>query len=291
MEEKDLFKKIQRIHINAQQLSNAFFAGAYRSAFRGQGMEFEEVREYFPGDEVRNIDWHVTARMNHTYVKTFREEREMTVMLVVDASASTRYGSQSQLKSELIAEVAALLALSAISNNDLVGLVMFSDHVHKYIKPQKGLRHILRIVRELLEPSEIGVKTDIGAALTFAGKLMPHASICFLISDFIAPDFSKEARRIAAKHDLIAINIVDKTESQFPSMSLVTYRDPETNAMRIVDTGSTGVLTGLQQGHEAEAQQQKTRCIQAGASWLELATNRPYLTYLRYFLAARGKRR
>lgn len=291
MIDKDLFKKIQRIQFNASHLSDAIFAGAYRSAFRGQGMEFEEVREYQPGDDVRNIDWNVTARMNRPYMKSFREEREMTVMLVVDMSASTRYGSKSQLKSDLIAEISALLAFSAVTNNDRIGLILFSDRVQKYIKPKRGLRHILRIVRELLSPVEFGPKTDIAGALSFAGKMMPHSSICFLISDFIAPDFSKEARIISNKHDLIAINIVDPTERVFPSMSLVTYRDPETQATALVDTGSSEVLASLQKGYEQHLEAQKKLIRQMGASWLVIETNRPYLTYLRHFLSDKGRTR
>ena len=254
-------------------------------------MEFEEVREYQPGDEIRNIDWNVTARMNRPYIKSFREEREMTVMLVVDMSASTRYGSKSQLKSDLIAEISALLAFSAVTNNDRIGLILFSDRVQKYIKPKRGLRHIFRIVRELLSPVEFGPKTDIAGALSFAGKMMPHSSICFLISDFIAPDFSKEARIISNKHDLIAINIVDPTERVFPAMSLVTYRDPETQATALVDTGSSEVLASLQKGYEQHLEAQKKLIRQMGASWLVIETNRPYLTYLRHFLSDKGRTR
>lgn len=291
MADKELFKKIRRIQYNSARLSDAIFAGAYRSAFKGQGLEFEEVREYQPGDEIRNIDWNVTARMDKPYVKSFREEREMTVMLVVDTSASTCYGSKSQLKSDLIAEISALLAFSATTNNDLVGLVMFSDHIIKFIKPKRGLRHILRIVRELLTPSSFGTNTDIAGALSFVSKILPHTSICFLISDFIAPDFSEEAKMLSKKHDLIAIDIVDATESAFPRMSLVTCRDPETGATAVIDSNSTEMNAELQKGHGEDLVDKAKMMRQMGASWLTIETNKPYLTYLRHFLAAKGRRR
>jgi uncharacterized protein (DUF58 family) len=195
------------------------------------------------------------------------------------------------LKSDLIAEISALLAFSASTNNDLVGLVMFSDHVVKYIKPSRGQRHLLRIVRELLAPTTYGTHTDIGEALTFAGKMMPHTSICFLISDFIAPDFSEQARIISKKHDLVAINIVDKTESQLPRMGLVTYLDAESGASVVVDTKSVEGVNAQEKGSEEYLAEQRKLVRQMGASWLSIETNRPYLTYLRYFLSAKGRRR
>lgn len=289
MEDLALLKKIRGIQFNAIHLADALFAGAYRSAFRGQGIEFEEVREYQSGDEIRNIDWNVTARAGRPFVKSFREEREMSVMLLVDISGSTQYGSQSQLKSDLAAELSALLAFSAISNNDRVGLILFSDRIEKYVPPKKGLSHILRIVREVLTPRSTLRKTDIAAALIYAGKLLPHASICFLISDFMAPDFSQQARMMAKKHDLFALHIFDSTEKQFPRMHLLNCSDAETQEMRIIDTSSLDVLEHFKQEQEERMIQQKKGMRQIGVGWLSIETNRPYLAQLKNFLSSKGR--
>lgn len=290
MEEIEIFKKIRRIQFHSQKLANALFAGAYRSAFRGQGIEFEEVREYQDGDEVRNIDWSVTARMGRPFVKSFREEREMSVMLIVDTSASTYYGSRLELKSDLIAELSALLAFSAISNHDKVGLILFSDHVEKYVPPKSGLSHILRIVREVLTPRTSLEKTNIGQALAYAGKLLHHASICFLISDFMAPDFSDQAQIIARKHDLLALHIIDPTEIQFPDLNLASCSDAESKLMRVVDTSSAKAILQFKEERAKQVLLQKSSLLRVGASWLTIETNRPYLGDLKNFLSSKRGR-
>ncbi len=289
MEDLSLFKKIRRIHFNSLRLADALFTGAYRSAFRGQGIEFEEVREYQSGDEIRNIDWNVTARMGRPFVKSFREEREMSVMLLVDVSGSTFYGNRSQLKCDLAAELSAVLAFSATHNNDRVGLILFSDRVEKYLPPRKGLGQVLRIIREVLAPRSSFSKTNIGTALAYAGKLLPQASICFLISDFMAPDFSEQARMVAKKHDLIALHLIDATEKQFPHMNLLMGCDAESEEQRIVDTSSKGISERFAEERNAWIEQHKKGLRQSGASWLSLETNRPYFMELKNFLAARER--
>lgn len=286
-----LFKKISRIQFQTTRLADDVLAGAYRSAFKGRGMEFEEVREYQPGDEVRTIDWNVTARMRRPYVKTFREERELTMTLVVDISASTRFGSGHQLKSELVAEIAAVLAFSAIKNNDKVALILFSNKVEKYFPPNKGTRHVLRVIRELLvyEPKNQG--TNVAEALSFLGKVQQHSSICFLISDFICDDYTHEAAVIAKRHDLIALAIEDPSEIIFPKMDLVAFKDLESGEERLIDTSSTAVRQQLKtEGQQRLAAQEKLM-RKLGADFLSIQTDRPYMPQLRKFFLIRQKRR
>lgn len=285
-----LFKKISRIQFQTTRLANDVLAGAYRSAFKGRGMEFEEVREYQPGDEVRTIDWNVTARMQRPFVKSFREEREITMTLLVDISSSTRFGSGQQLKSELIAEIAALLAFSAIKNNDKVSLILFSDRVEKYFPPNKGTRHVLRVIRELLAYKPEGHGTDIAAALSFLGKIQQHSSICFLISDFICPDYSHEAAIIAKRHDLVAISIEDAAEKQFPSMNLVSFVDLESGRQQLVDTNSTTIHQVQIKNSETRIGSQKKLMHRLGADFLHIQSDKPYLPQLRKFFLIRQKR-
>lgn len=296
-----LFKKIRRIQFQSTHPVNNILAGAYRSAFKGRGMEFEEVREYQPGDEIRLIDWNVTARMSHPYVKSFREERELTVTLVVDISASTRFGSGHHLKSELIAEISALLAFSAIKNNDKVALLLFTDKVEKYFPPKKGTRHVLRIIRELLAYKTETKSTDIAAALSFLGKLQQHSSICFLISDGISPDYSKEVAIIAKKHDLILLSIVDPKEIQLEnahdrqnnsslfSKGIISFTDLETGEQRLIDPSSMVVQNKLKESTEKRLSDQKALMHKYGASFLKIETDKPYLIPLRRFFLSRQK--
>lgn len=286
----ELFKKIRRIQIQTTHLANDILAGAYLSAFKGKGMEFEEVREYQSGDDVRSIDWNVTARMNHPYIKNFREERELTVILAVDISASTLYGSGKYLKSELIAEIAAVIAFSAIKNNDKVALILFSDTVEKYFPPKKGTRHVLRIIRELLTYKAKGRSTDISNALSFLGKVQQRPGICFLISDFICPDFSHEAALTAERHDLVPIAIVDPSESRLQKMNLVTFADLETGNVSFVDTSSTTTQEKLQKSTDERITNQKKLMQKLGTELCVIQTHIPYLQQLKKFFILRHKK-
>lgn len=287
----ELIKKIRKIQFQTTQLANDVLAGAYLSAFKGKGMEFEDVREYQPGDDIRTIDWNVTARMQNPYVKRFQEERELTVTLVVDISASNRYGSINTLKNELIAEVAGVLAFSAIKNNDKVSLLLFSDIVEKYIPPKKGTRHVLRVIRELLafQPKQRG--TNISAALAYLGKVQQRSSICFLISDFISPDFTRETTHIAQRHDLISIAVIDPSEKAFPQMDLVNFVDLESGQHHLVDTSFS-----VSQDNQKKSTEQRLTSLNdlmkhVGAAFIPLYTDREYLPEIRKFFKIRAKRR
>jgi uncharacterized protein (DUF58 family) len=233
---RELVKKLKKIEIYTSRLANDQLAGSYHSVFKGRGMAFSEVRQYQPGDDVRFIDWNVSARMNDTYVKVFTEEREMTVMLLVDLSASERFGSVEKPKIETVAEVAALLAFSAIKNNDRVGLILFTDRVERFVPPKKGRSHVMRVVTEILNASPEGEGTDLGVALDLLGGIGKRRSVAFLISDFIADEYEKPLKVIAAKHDLIPIQIVDPREDELPDVGLALIEDLETGELVEVDT-------------------------------------------------------
>jgi uncharacterized protein (DUF58 family) len=236
VETTDIFKKVRKIEIKTKGLSNQIFSGQYHSAFKGRGMAFSEVREYQYGDDIRSIDWNVTARFNHPYVKVFEEERELTVMLLIDVSSSNEFGSRHQLKKMLSAELAAVLAFSAIQNNDKVGVIFFSNQVEKFIPPKKGTSHILRIIREVISFKPQHRQTSISEALRFLTSAIKKRSTAFLISDFISEDFVHPLKIAARKHDLVALRITDKREDELPSMGLVKFRDAETGAEQWVDT-------------------------------------------------------
>lgn len=239
MEANEIFKKVRKIEIKTRGLSNHIFSGQYHSAFKGRGMTFSEVREYEFGDDIRNIDWNVTARFNRPFVKIFEEEREMTVMLLIDVSGSNDFGSQEQSKRDLSAELAAVLAFSAIQNNDKVGVIFFSSKIEKFIPPKKGSSHILRIIREIVDfqPTERG--TDIGEGLRFLTSAIKRRTTAFLISDFMTTkNFEKEMQIAANKHDLVALRITDRREMDIPKVGLVKFRDGETGKDRWVDTSS-----------------------------------------------------
>lgn len=241
MQESDIIKQVRRIEIRARGLSQQMFSGEYHSAFKGRGMAFSEVREYQYGDDVRNIDWNVTARLNHPYVKVFEEERELTVMLLIDVSGSHRFGTTDQFKSELIAEIAATLAFSAIHNNDKVGVVMFSDRIEKFIPPKKGSSHILRIIRELIGFKPVGHGTDISEALRYFTNVTKKRSTAFLLSDLCDDDYENALKIAAGKHDLVVLRINDPREKSLPKMGLVSFEDLETGELRWVDTSSKDV--------------------------------------------------
>lgn len=287
----NLFKKIRRIQFQTTHLVEDILAGAYRSAFKGMGMEFEEVREYQHGDEVRTIDWNVSARMHRPYVKIFREEREITLTLVVDISASTRFGSGHHLKSDLIAEIAAVLAFSAIKNNDKVALILFSDKVEKYFPANKGIRHVLRIIRELLAYTPKHGGTDLNAALAFLGRVQQRSGICFVISDFICPDYSHQAALIAQRHDLISLALADPLENTLPNMNLVGFKDLESGNTMVADTSSTVLQTHLKEEQQKRLESNKQLMDKLGAGFCTINTSQPYAMQLRKFFLLRQMRR
>ena len=241
MEAQDLFKKVRKIEIKTRGLSNQIFSGEYHSVFKGRGMAFSEVREYQYGDDIRNIDWNVTARFNHPFVKIFEEERELTVVLLIDVSGSGHFGTNGQLKQELITEIAAVLSFSAINNNDKVGVIFFSDKIEKFIPPKKGSSHILRIIRELIDFHAENTGTNISEALRYLTNVIKKRSTAFIISDFMDDNFDKALQIANHKHDLIAIRVTDERELELPNVGLVKMRDAESGNIRWVDTSSKRV--------------------------------------------------
>lgn len=241
METADLLKKVRKIEIKTRGLSSQIFAGHYHSAFKGRGMAFSEVREYQYGDDIRNIDWNVTARLNHPFVKVYEEEREMTVMMLIDVSGSNEFGTRNCLKEDLITEVSSVLAFSAITNNDKVGVVLFSNKVEKFIPPKKGTTHILRIIRELIDFHPDNQQTDIAEALRFLTSAIKKRATVFLISDFIDNNFEKALRIANHKHDMVALRVIDPAEQVLPNLGFVRVFDKERNTRRWVDTSSRKV--------------------------------------------------
>ena len=241
MDTKELLKKVRKIEIKTKRLSDHIFGGEYQSTFKGRGMAFSEVRQYQFGDDVRAIDWNVTARYNDTFIKEFEEERELTMMLIIDISGSNFFGSDSLFKNEYVTELAATLAFSATKNNDKVGLILFTDNVELYIPPKKGKSHVLRIIRELLEFKSESKKTDINIPLKFVSNILKNRSIAFIISDFISKDYSNSLKIFSSKHDVTGIRIYDKTEEIIPNLGVIDITDNETGAKLTVNTGSKNV--------------------------------------------------
>ena len=239
--EKDLFKRVRKIEIKARGLSQQLFSGEYHSAFRGRGMAFSEVREYQYGDDVRNIDWNVTARLSHPYVKIFEEERELTVMLLIDVSGSNDFGTRARLKQEMIAELAAVLAFSAIQNNDKVGVIFFSNKIEKFIPPKKGSTHILRIIRELITFKPENTETDISLALRYFANVIKKRSTTFVISDFYDRNYDDALKIASKKHDIVALRIADRNEQSLPDMGLVNFFDQESQQRVCIDTSDSAV--------------------------------------------------
>ena len=241
MDTKEILKKVRKIEIKTRRLSDHIFSGEYHTSFKGRGMTFSEVRQYQYGDDVRSIDWNVTARYNEPYVKVFEEERELTMMLMVDCSGSEIFGTKNQFKSEVITEIAATLAFSSTNNNDKVGLILFSDQIELYIPPKKGKSHVLRIIRELIEFKPKSRKTDLAQALKFLSSVMKKKAIVFLISDFMVNDYEKTLKIAARKHDLTGIRVYDKREETIPNLGIVNMLDAESGEIMLVDTSSKSV--------------------------------------------------
>ena len=311
---REILKKIRQIEIRTNRLVTESLAGQYHSVFKGQGMNFEEVREYQPGDEVRSIDWNVTARMNHPFIKKFVEERELTLMLTVDVSASGLFGSRGQSKRELAAEIASVLAFSAIRNNDKVGLILFSDEVEKFIPPRKGRRHVLRVIREVLFFEPQGRGTNLDGALEFLMRVTPHKAIVVIISDFIGSPVSSERpgsqsrshlmlleslaqasqpmlRHANRRHDVVAVHITDPYELELPALGRLVLQDAETGEIVEVNTGDARKRNAFAQ-RQAKTQSDIARLFRsAGIDAIQLRTDQPYAAGLGRFFETREKRR
>ncbi|MFT4903314.1 MAG: hypothetical protein ACI84S_001021 [Thalassomonas sp.] len=286
-----LLKKVRKIEIKTKGLSNHIFAGEYHTAFKGKGMAFSEVREYQPGDDVRSIDWNVTARYNAPFVKVFEEEREMTVMLMIDVSASGNFGTQEQFKRELATELAAILAFSAINNNDKVGVIFFTDKVEQFIPPKKGKSHILRIIREVLAFQPTGKGTDIATALEYFSAVIKKRSICFILSDFMSKEFDMPLKIASKKHDLVALRIHDTREDTLPNVGLVPMQDAETEQMLYVDTSSKKVRDNFAKNRANATEKLRKLLPASGVDLIDITTGTDYVKPLINFFKTRGKRR
>ena len=286
-----LLKKVRKIEIKTKGLSNHIFAGEYHTAFKGKGMAFSEVREYQPGDDIRSIDWNVTARYNSPFVKVFEEEREMTVMLLVDVSASGNFGTKEQFKRELATEIAAILAFSAIKNNDKVGVIFFTDKIEQFIPPKKGKSHILRIIREVLAFNPEGKGTDIAGALEYFNSVIKKRSICFILSDFISKKFDKPLKIASRKHDLVALRIHDKREDSLPNVGLLPMQDAETEEMVFVDTSSNNIRDIFMKNRASNITSLKKLLPSSGVDLIDISTGTDYVRPLINFFKTRGERK
>lgn len=288
METTELLKRVRRLEIKTRALTNNIFAGEYHSAFKGRGMSFAEVREYQPGDDVRDIDWNVTARMNRPYIKVFEEERELTLMLLVDLSASQKFGTRSRTQRDLCAEIAATLAFSALQNNDKVGVIFFTDRIEKFIPPQKGRKHILFIIRELLNFEPKGHATDVAVALEYLMKVVTKRSIAFLLSDFLATeDFSRPLLIAARKHDLAGVQLFDPRMASLPNVGILKMVDAETGNEQYVDTSSRRVREHQSRWWALEQARLTTLFRMNGVDFISVPTNGDYVKPLMQMFARR----
>ena len=288
---KELAKKIRTIQIYTTKVVNDVLAGEYESVFKGRGMEFDEVREYQVGDDVRSIDWNVTARAGKPFVKKFREERELTVIFLVDLSASGSFGSVKQTKNELAAEICALLAFAAIKNNDKVGLIVFTDQVEMFIPPGKGVRHVLRVIREILTFRPRRTRTDIAGALDYLGRVQSRRAVVFLISDFQAEGFEKPLRVLGRRHDLIAVSISDSRESRLPDAGLIELEDAETGEIVLIDTASRDVRKRYESLSLERAGELGEMLRSMGIDQIHMETGRAYMRDMMAFFRNRERRR
>lgn len=287
MDTKELLKKVRKIEIKTRRLSDNVFGGEYHSTFKGRGMTFSEVRQYQFGDDVRAIDWNVTARYNEPFVKVFEEERELTLMLVVDVSGSEFFGTGNQFKREVLTEIAATLSFSALQNNDKVGLLLFSDQVELFIPPKKGKTHVLRIIRELLEFQPKSKKTDINTALEFLFGILKKKAIVFLLSDFMDQKYEKTLRIAAKKHDLTGIRVYDKREVEMPNIGLVPMLDSETQKTKWINTASKSVRNQYQKSHKEHVEIFETLFRKNGAGTLHCSLEESYVKKLLSYFKAR----
>jgi len=291
METSEILKKVRQIEIKSRGLSNHIFSGQYHSAFKGRGMAFSEVREYQYGDDIRNIDWNVTARFSHPYIKVFDEERELTVALLIDVSGSNEFGTVKRLKEDLMTEIAAVLAFSAIHNNDKVGVIFFSDKVEKFIPPKKGLSHILRIIRELIDFKPESQKTNIAEALRFLTNALKKRCTAFLISDFIDTGFEDALKIAGRKHDLVALHIMDRRDQDLPDMGLVRLYSKETGKSIWVDTSSKTVRNNYRNHAMQRLNMLDQAFRKSGVDFARIATGEDYVKPLLGLFKVRGARR
>jgi uncharacterized protein (DUF58 family) len=289
METSDLLKKVRKIEIKTKGLSRHLFAGEYHSAFKGRGMSFSEVRDYQFGDDIRSIDWNVTARTGRPHVKIFEEERELTVMLLVDVSGSQFFGAFRQMKNEILTEICAVLAFSAINNNDKVGVILFSERIEKFIPPKKGRQHILFIIRELLNFEAKGRGTELAQAIEYFNNVIKKRSICFLLSDFMATGYESPLQVVAKRHDVIGIHLSDPRELELPAAGLLQARDAETGDTRWLDTNSSAVRGQYALRYKLHLDYFRNAFRKCGASTIEIQTQESYVQALLQFFQKRSK--
>jgi len=294
----EILNKVRQVEIKTNRLVDETLAGRYHSVFKGRGMDFDEVREYVPGDDVRTIDWNVTARTGRTHVKKFTEERELTIMLIIDVSASGEFGSASWSKREMMAELGSVIAFSAVRNNDKVGLILFTDEVELYIPPKKGRSHILRVIREILFFQPEGTRTDIGAAMDFTNQVIRRRAVAFLISDFCLPGGEDSLEGLRPKlqitnrhHDLVAVLVNDPRERELPDIGLLTIEDSETGEQVELDTTRLDIRDGFTRLADARRRELRRSVRSSGVDLLELSTDRVYLPELLNFFSSRERRR
>jgi uncharacterized protein (DUF58 family) len=288
METKEILKKVRKIEIKTRRLSDHIFSGEYHSSFKGRGMTFSEVKEYQFGDDIRNIDWNVTARYNHPYVKIFEEERELTMMLAVDVSGSEFFGTQLQLKKDTLTEIAATLAFSAIQNNDKVGLILFSDQVELFIPPKKGKSHVLRIIRELIEFQPRSKKTNIDQALKYLSNVMTKKAIVFILSDFRDDSYAQTLKILGKKHDVTGVRIYDKHDETIPNIGMVTMRDAETGKTMVVNTASKSVRTAYNTYYASHASYCQDAFSKSGSGIISTRVDESYVKKLLTYFKQKG---
>jgi len=287
---KELLKQVRQIEIRTKGLVNHLFSGEYHSVFKGRGMEFSEVREYQFGDDIRNIDWNVTARFGHPFVKVFEEERELTVLLMVDLSGSLMFGSTSKTKRRVAAELSAILAFSALKNNDKVGLILFTDKIEKFVPPRKGNKHVLRIIRDVLSYEPEGNATDIRGALEFMNGAIKKRSIVFLLSDFMDEGYQKILRVVGKKHDFIGVILDDRRENELPDVGLIKFADAETGQERWIDTNSKRVKTIMKKTREEAINRRNSMFLTSGLDRINVQAGNDYIKPLVQFFRVRERR-
>ena len=288
MDTKELLKKVRKIEIKTRRLSDQIFGGEYQSTFKGRGMTFSEVRQYQYGDDVRNIDWNVTARTNEPHIKVFEEERELTMMLMVDISGSELFGTVNQFKNEIVTEIAATLAFSATQNNDKIGLILFSDEVELYIPPKKGRSHVLRIIRELIEFHPKSKNTNVAEALKFLSNVIKKKAIVFVLSDFIADEYNHTLKIAARKHDVTGIRVYDKHEETIPNLGMVQMQDEETGELMLVNTASKSVRINYGKFYNEKVNYYKDSFNKAGAGVIDCRVDESYVKKLLGYFKRRG---
>ena len=289
MDTKEILKKVRSIEIKTKGLSNHIFAGEYNTAFKGRGMTFSEVREYEIGDDLRTVDWNVTARYNSPFVKVFEEEREITLMLMVDVSSSSSFGTNKRFKRELVSEISAVLAFSAIKNNDKVGVIFFSDKIEKFISPSKGKKHILRIIKEILTFESTSKKTNIKKALEYFNRVTKKRSICFLLSDFFDSDFFEPVKLSAKRHDLVAVNTLDSRELEIPNVGLLSLQDSEEDNEILVDSSDRKFRRNFKNKQLSRLETLKKELSLCGADYIQLLTQEDIISPLINFFKNRKK--